>query len=207
MIRSAAYVPLCASALPQELNITRAQLSRLAKIFRCRCLPRFFGRLSGQPHGSGARPPSHRAALGKDPYFKGLRAGGLGSLIWQPPPPPTPRSARRARPAQAARSPTSPCQGGTERAGACGDLDESEHRNLHESSRWLGPSSTGPRRRGRVTSTSRRAPRRHAADGAAARRGRSKFTATVASFLLLVPSQTSRESLKEGGSANPTGRP
>ena len=37
------------------------------------------------------------------------------------------------------------------------------------------------------------------------RRGRSKFTATVAGFLLLVPSQTSRESLKEGGSANPTG--
>ena len=116
---------------------------------RAKGVPRFFGGLSGQPHGSGARPPSHRAALGRDPYLQGLRAGGLGSLIWQPPPPPTPRSARRARPAQAARSPTSPCQGGTERAGACGDLDESEHRNLHESSRWLGPSSTGPRRRGR----------------------------------------------------------
>ena len=55
---------------------------------------------------------------------------------------------------------------------------------------------------GRATSTSRRAPRRHAADGARApRSGPSKFNAAVAGFLLLVLSQTSRESLKAGGSA------
>ena len=102
----------------------RAQLSRLrAEIFRCRCLPRFFGRLSGQPQGSGARPPSHRAALGRDPYFKGLRAGGLGSLIWQPPtpllaPPDAPRPAR---------SPTSPCQGGTERVGRVATSETETH--------------------------------------------------------------------------------
>ena len=106
----------------------------------------------GQPHGSGARPPSNRAALGQHPYFKGLRAGGLGSLIWQPPPPPTPRSARRARPAQAARSPTSPCQGGTERAGACGALTSpSTVTSLRNPVRARGGAarSTGPRRRGR----------------------------------------------------------
>lgn len=63
--------------------------------------------------------------------------------------------------------------------------------------------STGPSRRGRATSTSRRAPRRHAADGARASPPRSKQIQCRRGFLLLIPSQTSRESLKKGGSANP----
>ena len=85
---------------------------------------KFLGR--AKTHNSGARPPSDRA----QPSGSTLTCKGSDLADWaasHPPclaPPDGP-----GRGAQPARSPTSPCQGGTERAGACGDLDESEHRN------------------------------------------------------------------------------
>jgi hypothetical protein len=58
--------------------------------------------------------------------------------------------------------------------------------------------STGPRRRGRATSTSRRASRRTPRTHEPPREKAPKqFTATVASFLLLIPPPTLRESLGE----------
>ena len=116
---SAVNVPLCASALPQELKRHDARDGK------------FWGRwiLGGNVHlknwGEGrkittpARPlqPPY-PALGKDPYLHGLRAGGLGSL----PPPCLAPPDEAGRGAQPARSPTSPCQGGTERAGRVATL-------------------------------------------------------------------------------------
>ena len=135
---------------------------------------KFLGR--AKTHDSGARPPSDRA----QPSGRTLTCKGSEPADWaasQPPclaPPDGP-----GRGAQPARSPTSPCQGGTERAGRVATLTSpSTVTSLRNPMRARGGAARARPARGgvegRATSTSRRASRRHAADGARAPPPRSK---------------------------------
>ena len=65
--------------------------------------------------------------------------------------------------------------------------------------------STGPRRRGRVTSTSRRAPRKHAADGATAPPRSKQIHCHRRGFPIARPITNVTREPKGRGSANPTG--
>ena len=164
-------------------------------------------------HDSGPAPP----ATIPSPRERPLLARAPSRRIGQPhlAASTTPDASLRpggGRPAQAAGSLTNPCQGARSEPGRVATLTSpSTVTSLRNPVRAHGGAarSTGPRRRGRKSyvelETRPEETRRRRRDRP--HRGPSKFNAAVTSFLLLVPSQTSRESLKEGGSANPTGRP
>ena len=153
--------------MPQELNITRAPVCQGAEKFapfRCRCLPRWgpvgaasrLRRPASQPPGSPRegpllqRAPSRR--MGQPPTSPTPPPGGPGRRK---------RLGVRRAPAREARS----------EPGRVATLTSpSTVTSLRNPVRARGGAarSTGPRRRGRATSTSRRAPRKHAADGARA---------------------------------------
>ena len=171
---------------------------------------KFLGR--AKTHDSGARPPSDRAqpsggtltCKGSEPADGAASSGSLPPPCLAPPGGPGRAPSRlgvRRAPAREARS----------EPGRVATLTSpSTVTSLRNPKRARGGSARARPARGGVGELRRPrgAPRGDTPPTARPpRRGRSKFTATVASFLLLMPSQTSRESLKEGGSANPTGRP
>ena len=162
--------------------------------------PKKFG---AKNHDSGPAPP----ATIPSPRERPLLARAPSRRIGQPPNPPA-----SLRPTDPAGAPSrlgvrrAPAREARSEPGRVATLtSRSTVTSLRNPVRAHGGAarSTGPRRRGRKSyvelETRPEETRRRRRDRP--HRGPSKLNAAVTSFLLLVPSQTSRESLKEGGSA------
>ena len=136
---------------------------------------------TGQPSGGTL------TSKGSEPADWAASSGSLPPPCLAPPDAPRP-----------ARSPTSPCQGGTERVGRVATSETETHVVTPMRAHVARPELDGPEAAWESYVDLETRLEAHPAD--TSRRGKKppkQFTATVASFLLLIPPPTLRESLGE----------